>query len=94
MVWDVSSYCSRRLNNSKEDWLKGRLAFDQYSWILKTGNVQGLSDCLKINLWILSELHLLENSPCVLADDPLNFLHELGCKAASILDCEWRGVHS
>ena len=70
------------------------MAYGQHSLTLKTGNIQGLSDCSKINMWILSELHLLENSPCVLADDPLNFLHELGCKAASILDCEWRGVHS
>jgi len=58
------------------------LVFDQHSWILKAENIQGLSDCPKVNLWILSELYLLENSPFVLADDPLNFLHELGFKAA------------
>ncbi len=58
------------------------MSFDQHSLILKAGNVQGLSYCPKVNLWILFELHLLENSPCVLADDRLSFLHELGFKAA------------
>ncbi|WP_155728132.1 hypothetical protein [Prochlorococcus marinus] len=61
--------------------IKGRLVFDQHSWILKAGNVQGLSDCPKVNLWILSEFHLLENSPWILVDDPFDFLRELGFKA-------------
>ena len=67
--------------------IKGRLVFDQHSWILKAENIHDLSDYPKVNLWILPELHLLENGPYVLADDLLNFLHELGCKAASIFDC-------
>ncbi|WP_155724920.1 hypothetical protein [Prochlorococcus marinus] len=58
------------------------MVFDQHSSILKAENIHGLSDCPKVNLWILSELHLLENGAYVLADDPLNFLHELGFKAA------------
>ncbi|KGG25315.1 MULTISPECIES: hypothetical protein [unclassified Prochlorococcus] len=63
------------------------MADGQHSWILKVENVQGLSDCHKANLFILSELNVSENSPCVLPDDSLDLLQELGFKAASSFDC-------